>query len=500
MIDYPFDEERACIDKEGFETLGRYFPLVNNLSKNSKVQGFCFQWDNGWEMLRRMSVEDLCQLSPSLFAYGYGGFSISRGDLSRRDGFSPDELLRLMKERGITRDIFLEYAGNFEFKSLGPESASIIAVIAYDLEPDNGFPEQSSYISNEYGRLKKSFKENSERLQGYNKGKESPFTLDQILTFDNEPACLRFSDTGKLYVLDTQAVLHEFTGAEKTGEWALWRRNGMPNIDEMSLMGGFQSFPNIAVAGDHVFVVTGEFDITRYNLSHHDTWKGKVAIDAEVYTGQGNGRMVNHDVVIKDKNVFVSMSDERGWRRYIGQAVSQGKNIQFKTIYEGRFPVSDLRSNLEDHTLRLDIHKGHLFFPRKTGISLYRGMRPDGQKPKEMLEGYVDPQGLYNPVNPITKFSFGDNFMVAQAKLQGFEIPMLCIFRSVYEQREGTGLVPAGIMPAPDRLELEYIGYSPKLTGITLMNASLSAHGDTFAMTNSSFKKVFVYRMKEAKE
>jgi len=484
MINYPFDEQIAYIDRQGFETLATYFAVVDNLSIED--QGLeIFKWDNGWETLSNIPIEDLCRLSPFLLAYDADVFSETSNDR-----FAPEKLLDLMKKRGISSDDFLEHAGDVEFKVLGPESAQIVATIVEDLKPDNSYFCDSASTRHWYEVYRERFGENTRKLESYNKEKDCPFTLDQILTFDNEPACLRFSDDGRLYVLDTKIVLHEFTGTEKTGEWPLWMNREVLDINHMEL-GGFQSCPNIAVAGDHAFVVTGGFSLHRYNLSDHEIWDERVALDDQIYTGEGKGRIVNHDVIVKDGNVLVSMSDEIGFRRSIHQLNGR----KFREIYEGRFPKSRRQSSGADHTLRLDLHKGHLFFPRGTGISLYRGMKPDGEKPKEMLVDYKRPEDPYKPVDPLTKFSLGNNFMVAQARLDGFKRPMLCAFRPVYEQRESRELLLAGMTPPPDRLELDYIGYPPKVTEITLRNASVSAYGDNFAITNSFFREVFVYKI-----
>jgi len=83
--------------------------------------------------------------------------------------------------------------------------------------------------------------------------------------------------------------------------------------------------------------------------------------------------------------------------------------------------------------------------------------------------------------------------MVAHTRPNGFHIPMICIFDQVYS--DSSALIESGASPPPERFNLVHVGFPPKATGYSLTAASISAHGDRFAVTNPAFRSVFVYKM-----
>ncbi len=482
MTTYPFDEKSTCIDRTCFEVFSKYFKVADPPSDSQERKAYdkfgrwYFHWD-GWETLDKLSYDDLCKLSPFLFVYHQYVFD--------RSGLSAQKLIEFMRKKGLTKEQYLACVGDFEFKALGPESTQITYTIAQDLSSQNLWFE-STHAGSYFECFKQRFEKHSALLEQHNAGKENPCRLEKILTCDDEPVCLRYAPDGRLYVLDAKAVLHEFTSGEKTREWPLFIRRGIPSVNVMNLEHTCQTLPMIAVAQDTVFLTIGRHEVLRYNLNEDTYCNGKISSDKQHHAGTH----LVHDVLIKDGTVFVSMSDEQAERHFIGLVCEKRGKTHVKEIYEGSFPRGFLKINWEDQTLRLGLHKGHLFFARGTGISMYQGQ---DQKPKEMLRQYARDEEEYEPVIPVTKFSFGEDFIVAQAQLKGFDIPMLCVFRPVYAMQEGGALTTHGSLPLPLGFELDYVTYPPKLTGITLLNTSLSAHENQFAMTHSFLKKVFVY-------
>ncbi len=502
MQTYPFDDEKAYLDRQTFAAFSRYFPLrprpaVEEGDNDGYQRAYdlghgVFEFKNGWNVLANMPIDELCTLSPFLFAQGPYGIHVI--DWREPESFKTTKVLDIMKQRGITPDIFLQYMGTFEFDAIGPETGQMIAAIINDLDPRSGHGE-TNFMDGHYRSSQKRYAETKEKLKHINRADKAPFTLEAILSFEHKPTCLRYADDGRLYVLDEKGELHEFTEGQKTNQWKLWLEDcdlGRHNM----MLGDLQVFPNMAVTDGYAFVANGDMVLRRFNLTKPKRFEGKNVSDAKCST-EHQGRNLIHDVVLRDGNVIVSMSDRHASYRYIGQWVEE--EVKIKIVYEGKYPISRMRSTGADYTLRLDVHKGQLFFPRGNGMSLYKGFGSTGQEPKEMIEEYARAKKSYGVTSPLSKFSFGDNFMVAQAHLKKFELPMLCIFRPRYKT-ETTEIIPTAFSPPPNRLELEHVCYPPRFTGETIMNASISAHRNAFAMTNSSFKRVYVYRVDEEKK
>ncbi len=496
MVDYSFDEKKELIDKQGFEVLARYFSIRKDVAER-KHTNHLFEWGNGWDTLKALSPHELCTLSVFLFSYGSAAFTANRDNLELKNKCSSEGLLKLLEEKMIDKKMFLELAGELELKVLGDETMQIIAAIANDLNSKDFFKE-TNHAANWYPIFRERFVNNNELIQKYNGGRRKPFYLETTLSFDHTPVCLRFSEDGKLYVLDSESILHEFIGREKSNEFPLFTRHKLPSM-QGGFIGDTTALPNISIAGKYLFLTTGGYEIARYNLEETQKFEGKIIPDHSHY----DNRFIFHDIVIKEGNVLISISDDKREQdfhnneRYIGRVIIQEQesdgNIRIEEIYRGRFPTSFTHNSLDDYTLRMDVHNGQLYFPRGAGISLYRGKEPDGKKPKEMIAAYKREIEWYDSVSPIMKFGFGNDFMVAQARLKGFDIPMLCFFRAEYDATESTELAPLGIIAPPSRLKLDYITYPPKITGQTLTNASLAAHENRFAITHSSLNKVVIY-------
>jgi len=515
MVEYPFNEELDYVDREAFNALSPHFVLSKDFAEYRGLH--IFEWGNGWDKLNSLPTIELCKIAPFILGLEY---AFNNGETEKENRFSQREFIKLLKKRGVSREDYLRDYLETEIRALGPESAQVIGGIAEKLDETEWAYEKIRDLF-ELGRSR--YHKYKNPLEKLNQERKAPYSLEKILSFDHEPVCLCHSEDGRLYVLDDQVTLHEFTEEKKTNEWKLWQKWSLPDMYTINLSQNFQSFPCIAVEGEHALLVNNS--IYHYNLTDHQLWEGKVAIASSCdpnglnkganpvlpqrYTGHSfdsaydeRGRLAFHDVVMNDGNIFVSISDEedafRKGRRgydprismYLVHGGLDGPNLKFKLIYEGDFPVNNSKSNVEDNTLRLGFHKGHLYFPRGKGISVFN---PQGS-PIEMLAKYKEKEDYLGPMNPTSKFALGRDFMVAQATMPEFNLPMFYTFREIKENN-GEHLVPEGKKLLPPKLRFEHVGYHPKMTGKTLTNASISAYDDQFAITSSFFKQVRIYRM-----
>ncbi len=476
MVDYPYDDAQDFIDRETFDVLGKYFSLIKEYKERRGVN--IFKFDLG--TLLEMNTTDLVRLSPYLFAFGHSVFTRGKQDYDNK------RVIELLQNRGVNTQSYLDALIDAEFAGLGPESIQHIADIAMDLDRNK---------TRDYGfdtdRLNGWIKHSKERVQHhqtildkYNEGRMPPFTLEKVLNFEEEPVTLRYTKDGSLYVLDIKGNLHEFVSGFKTREWNLLLENGL-NMNGM-ITGGVTTYPNIAVEGNLLFLTDGYGNLTRHELRRREALGERVSLVSYVATQDvPRGRRYFHqDVLIQEGNVLVSVSQGDGSRSIVQVTPSDAK-----IVYSGRYPVHSLRNNMEDHTLRLGLHKGFLYFPEEHGLRRF-----DPQGSVEMVGEYVKQAVDYGTMDPITKFSFGDHFMIAYVSLKDARLPMMGIFRPVYDQE---GMVSSGGFIPPTRFSLEYVGYPPKAVGRTITDASVSAHSNQFAVTHSVFKKVFVYRVNE---
>lgn len=540
MSEYPLDERYAYIDKQGFDVLSRYFDISElwvkiRHEKNEDNGGiYMFRWD-GWEQFEHMDREELCKLAPFFMTFGPSVFmpKYMEREEAQKEGrplpedvkeFSVSKLTEILKEKGIDEDRFLELNKGLVFRRLLHWNMQYLTMLRNQIAIDESDSITRSNM-NMYNKTVTNAREEKARIDALNGERPNPCTLEQILSLERMPVCLRYSLEGKLYVLDVEGVLHEFcriaeTGLCKTKEWPLYTEEGLPDFKEIDILTSMTIFPNISVAGGFVFLTNEGNPLRRYNLNGYDG-NGKIAPDMiNAKPGsrtnvvpykkdqmslfeEGKVRYVLHDVLIKDGNVLISFSDAGAYERYIVEVNPQseaGTNI----IYRGDFPRAiNMRDPLEDHTLRMDLHRGYLFFPRDTGISLYRGYGEGGMPPKEMIEDLKkkNPLGIERLYDtPITKFSFGSDFMIALAFIKDFDRPLLCLFREKYEQEAQNtdgALVDPHLLPSPDRLDLEYIFPMHNFTGSALRTASISAFGKEFAVMHKDLNQVHVYRVEK---
>ncbi len=483
-MEYPYDEKTAYLDRPSFEMLAKHFEIIPDESK-VKRQGYnTFVYDES--RIRDLPTDELIALSPYLVIHG--SFVFGKGYVgSYEKGSSLKRFISLMRERGVTKDSYLDAMIDFEFERMGEESAQFIGVIAHDIEGGN-YMESKNAPS--WARIMiNQNRKNLEKFAGLNEGREQPFELERIIKIDSPPVAIDYSADGRLYIFDKTGMLHEFTDGEKTNDWQV--RYGFRQYFGGHMEAIFSPvFPGISVHEGIMFLTNGDA------LERHDLEK-EAAETKQLQRHAGNKLtkfaeqkvdekdIFFHDVCIREGNVFVSASVKTSIRY-----VLQVSGDEFNVVYQGHFPRDHGGSNsLQDLTLRLGFFNGGLYFPVDNGISRY-----DGEELHEMIGKYaVEIEQPYD-VDPLTKFAFGKDFMVASGRARDFQIHMLQFYRPVYG---GEGIVQKGSLVHPTHFEREYITTLPKNTGRMMQKLSITAHGDRFAFTHQDFSRVFVYKMKE---
>jgi hypothetical protein len=489
MVEYPYDED-ALLDRKTFDLFSKHFELIPNYERRS--DGFrIFVYEE--EKILDLSTPELIEISPHLLIYREWAFDggVRREGNIDREKPDPKKIIELMQEREITRDIFVDTMINFELSILGNESSQPIAAIAADLDGENFF-RNSCLIGDHLEGMISLNQENNQKCAEANRGRVQPFELEHILKIDAEPVAVDYANGGKLYLFDELGRLHEFTEGKKTNEWQV--REGVSNNFYRDTMERIFSpvFPNISVR-DNVLFFTNGSTLERHDLDEktvHTKQLHKYVGDALVIHRDKKVKKNDiwfHDVCIKDGNVFVSAS-LRTHERYILQIVEDGK---YNIVHQGMYPRDPMGStnDYQDLTLRLGIFNAGLYFSEENGISL---LTESG--PKEMIGEYKRKQMMAYDIDPITKFSFGDDFMIASGTVRDFKVPMLQVFKPVYDQE---GLIRVGEIQQPTRFERAYITDIPKNDAIIIQPMSIAAHGTQFAFTHNDWKRVFVYRMKE---
>ncbi len=470
MPQYPFDESKVAIDRQSFEVLSNYFQLVEGYQEGRGYGCFIFDRDT----VESLATQELLELSPFLFAHSYGGFQ------GIGEKISSAEILKLMKKQGITGEVFLNRFADFEYHILGDESAQFISAIAADLSGEARlYGLQTSGFSADFQYYRKHHEQYSQSFEEKNQRKKKPYHLKYILTFEHEPVALRYSSNGELYVLDQAGQLHEFKGKKETHQWKIPIPDYILSDSNFIDVMGINTRPNIAVENNTLFLTTKSQGLQRFDLEHllETETMAMILYQGRVPAQIQPQNILIHDVIIKEGNVLVSVSGKEG------RSIIQVKPNATTVIHQGYFPKRWCQNNFEDYTLRLGLHQGHLYFPEGEGLS-----RLTAEGTIEMLPEIIQ-NNPYDAMNPVTKFAFGDNFMVSYATVKGFEFPLLCLFSLEYD----AGLTSPQQIAPPSQIKLFHRGYPPRFTGHTLQNASLSAHAYEFAITNSSFKRVFVY-------
>ncbi len=496
MVDYPYDEKEAGLDKSTFDILARYFELRDDF-KECSYGSYIFVYDE--EKMKQLPASELMAISPYVLVYGEQAFDrgIRRGENVSRMLPDTKQLISLMRSRGITRESFLDEMMDFQFSAAGEESTQFIAMIASDLKEGGSFFE-SNHQGSWFSCCINQNRETSEKCAVENKGRDRPYSLEHVLKIPAKPVAIDYASNGRLYVFDERGMLHEFIEGLKSEEWQIRYGAGSFHRNEMDRIFS-PIFPSISVEGNILFLTNGP-KLERYDLVERKSYLR----EAVKYTGSNLALFGDeevdpsdiwfHDVCLKEGNVFVSAS-VRTYVRTILQIDDAGKH---HTIYNGDFPqgVGGSVTNFTDLTLRLGFFCGGLYFSEQNGISR---LTSEG-KAQEMLGEYtreINPR--LGDIDPITKFAFGNDFLIASGRVKDFRMPMLQVFRPVYGASDGGTLVRQDEMVQPTHFERVYVGYIPRQTDRMIKELSISAHQDRFAMSHYDFERVFVYKMNSSK-
>ncbi|HIH10685.1 TPA: hypothetical protein HA241_00680 [Candidatus Woesearchaeota archaeon] len=478
-MDFPFDPKRALFDEEAFHVLREYFELRPGFADNPEGYGaFLFDFNR----LQGRDIPDILRVSPYLFVFGQFAFP--------RDDFSPTQCIQLLRDRGIGCKEYLDAMMDFNFSPLGEFSASVVGTIASFLDPS--FSSNPGLLFYEYKSYQDRFSAQQELCARYNGEQENPLSLDFVLDVEESPIALRHAADGSLYVLDEAGILHQFRGEDKIKEWSLDRDFRAGSFHDSLVI-----LPNIMVVGD-ILYVTSKTELLSFNLAEREVFPRPLEMvihNDNALHRRDESSLLYHDVLVQDGVILVSVSETVrdyafGLERSIVQVLPSGSRV----AYKGPYPVRNMKTNFDDHTLRLGLFNGDLYFPESTGIS---ALAPEGAR--EMLRNYVKPDTNVGAMQTPTKFTFSSKMMIAAVVFnEGQSLPMLSFFTPVYDANS-PALVASGQAPYPSRFDLRYVTSLPKITGASIVESSFSAFADSFAYSHPLFKKVFLYRLSGSK-
>src|SRR3989338_8383416 len=493
MTEWPYGTGFSFTQRDTFEVLSKYFKLVDDYETKEGIHIFLFDEN----VFRSLTGKTLCEVAVyTLLSHNTSFAPIEITGF--KDNFSTG-ILKLITEKGITPEWIRKNMFDFEIESIGNASAWILELLCSDLE--RGYAGWVNSFDNIAVRLREDHKQQKSYADKLNQGKENPFNLEGIIDIEASPVALTHDSKGRLYVLDSSGKLYQIEGLAITKEWKPefdYETLGVLCKNEVSLE--IEAQPSIAVEKDILFLTTG-YDIQRHDLNAKlregsdltslISLRRVLAKSARVSSRE----LLFHNVVLKEGNVLASVS--QGLKQFIFQITEEGERL----VYNGEYPIHQISRSLDDITLRLGVFKAGLYLPRSTGLSLYTS---DG--PKEMLGEYINPEHPYSSITPITKFSFGDDFLVAIVELKGSERPLLCTFFPEYqrdsepnahESNEHSESLVKNYQCTqciqPERFKLAYGMHLPKFTGSMTVRASLSGHQNQFALSDPFFNKVMVY-------
>lgn len=500
MTEWPYGNGFSFTSRDTFEVLSKYFKLVDGYETKEGIHIFLFDE----EVFRGLEGKVLCETAVhTLLSYNT---SFVRSEISGSKDNPTTGILKIITEKGITPEWIRRNMFDFTIESIGNASAWILELLCSDLE--SGYASWVNSLDMIAVNLREEHKQQTSYVDNLNQGRENPFNLEGIIDIEASPVALTHDSKGRLYVLDSSGKLYQIEGLAITKEWKPQFDYGTFEVlcrNEVSIK--IEAQPSIAVEKEILFLTTG-YDIQRHDLNAisraSDRKEGdstslvslrKVLAKSARVSSHG---LLFHNVVLKEGNVLASVSQE--FTHFVFQITEEGERL----VYGGEYPIHPISRNLNDITLRLGVFKAGLYLPRSTGLSLYTS-----EGPKEMLGEYINPEHPYSSITPITKFSFGNDFLVAIVELKGSERPLLCTFFPEYNVKEsnlaGNDAVEEQSAIAkveqvepiqqPERFNLAYATHLPKFTGSMTVRASLSGHGDSFALSDPFFNKVIMYKM-----
>ena len=392
-MEYPFrDDEYTDLDRQTFEALAKHFSADPG-KKKSRGRGM-FAYDQ--ERVQALSADELCALAPYALACNWAFDNM--GEEEKK------QFLSMMRNRGITRASFIDDMLDFEFSALGPESTQYIGMIGTAIEDEYKGRELLWSDSMTYNGFRHRWDEMRRKLGDENAGREQPFVREAVLNIGAQALTIDYSPEGLLYVLDDTGTVHEFTENQRTGAWHVKDHNDVYAHDRYGVC---PAQTVIRVRARELFLMNGP-EIERYDLHNIEESRQqhrKQALERWRQLDKPKSKVWYHDISFRDGNTFASTSEDHGLRSII--QFDEGRRI----VYQGRYPHNPFGSGaFSDLTLRLGIFNGGLYFPEMNGISV---LTSDG--PREMLASYKQDENHIVNIDPITRFAFGDDFMIAAA-------------------------------------------------------------------------------------
>ena len=476
------------IDDVTHDLLEPLFGMVNISATPEIHQAWRFEYSSDWHS--ELDDELLCTTALALLTEYSSGFN----DLSRTKEVK-QEVFQTLLDRGITPDYVLKTLQDFQFSDLGEHTAPLVLMLADDIK--NKQVKETSELGSWARRFSGRYKRQRKILDQYNEGRVNPLSLEQKVTFDKAPIAVTHDSEGTLYVLDSLGKVYAVQNGEIVRTFnPTWEYGTIEEMNRTPIFVDQRSsaLPGIAVHDSFMYLTTGR-NLERSDLDIEP--EGQFDTRALIsMTGlirkqvEAGHKMFIHDVLVKEGNVLISVTKGEigpSARRSILQVTEDGTNV----VYQDGAPLDHSFSSLEDPTLRLGLFKGGLYFPESTGISLYTE-----QGPKRMLQEYVKDEATSWCFDPLTKFSFGDDFMIAASILRGSDFPLLTIFRPIYAE-DTEAIVPVTELVQPERFEFVYANPFPRITVPMINRSSLSAYGDSFAITSPGFKQVLLYKVNQ---
>ena len=480
---YPYEEGPKFIPRTDWEMLARTFEINN--CPEARYGKNVFIYDKS--KLESLDNQELCRVALIIH---FNAFAMNcKGERTKIN----KSVFKTIQKRGIGEQEFIDHTIDFEFEGLGEEAGQSIAHFAGCLRLD-----KVSKIS-VIGHFSRAFRHRYRRIKTIidSVNAKPYFALDSVIKLDAKPVCLRYNSKRLLYVLDEFGVVSEFSGKNKRNSWDLelddWVLERFRDVGGMHLFDYESTRPSICVENDILFLTYGR-ELTSFNLDEQKkgkSSKGKLTRKSGDLTtilsdalGIKKG-LEFHDVLIKEGNVFVSVSEEMQ-RRFILQVTPKKTQV----VYEGKFPVSEVRCSQEDLTLRLDLLEGHIYFAEGNGLKSYAGLDA-----KDMLSDIIAPYHPSGEIIALTKFALGSDYLVTSSWVDKSEQDIICFFKPEYTEKSSS-LVRKGIFQRPDKFTLVQCVQFPRITGDSMVAASISATDNHFAVSNNYFKRVYVYKVK----
>jgi hypothetical protein len=328
------------------------------------------------------------------------------------------------------------------------------------------------------------------QIRAANADHDVPHRLERIITLRGEPIATCYDNKGALYILDsTKTLSRVYAGESMTQHLNLSydAERAIEDLHEERYM-QLKVMPSIAVGNGFVYLVV-EGNIERYDLSTEQQ------TDFIVPDGIGMQRKDRrfrgpkfHDVIMEEGNVLCSLVSPEGQHQIV-----QWRDGETHEAVVSWMP-EEMRCGItfegDEQRLSLGVFNGHLFYPQDEKLVAYTTGGP-----RSMLSQYrTGKKGT--PMHPISKFAFGNDFLVAQLYFDDVSperqvLPLMGIFRPVFEE----GVVTTDQLPCPSYFQRVHVGYFPRSTNYGVTARSIAAKKDSFVVSCPAWREVHIYTM-----